>query len=218
MKIDIVIKDVSVEIAQQIFALIGGDAKVEQVTEAKAETIKTDAHLPFTCEWCGRKFKSQNSVNSHKKYCEDRPKEKVVKKEKKETVKEAPKKAPVQKKRKVKVPTQKKKDPPKPTFVTPADQVIADAVVTSVLANGNNISASASISHNIVVGLRKKYGDSDQLKKFAQTLEGSVALVLKKIEKALGAGVCMGMPLPDGYQIAVFDNKGITKSKLMKSL
>lgn len=214
MKIDIVIKDVSVEIAQQIFALIGGDAKVEQVTKTETETIKTDAHLPFSCEWCGREFKSQNSVNSHLKYCEDKP----AKKE--EKVAQEPPKQPKhpKKARQVRVPTQKKKDPPKPSFVAPKDAALKEAVVTSVLANGTNISSSAGISHEIVAGLRNAQGASDELKKFSQNLELKIAEYLKAIEKTLGVGVCMGMPLPDGYQIAVFDNKGLTKSKLLKSL
>lgn len=215
MKIDIVIKDVSVEIAQQIFALIGGDTKVEQVTRTETETIKTDAHLPFSCEWCGRKFKSQNSVNSHKKYCEDKP----AKKEEKVVVEEPPKQPKHPKKaRQVKTPVRKKKDPPKPSFVAPNDSAIKEAVVTSVLANGTNISSSAGISHEIVVGLRKAQGASSELNKFAQNLELTIAGHLKAIEKSLGVGVCMGMPLPDGYQIAVFDNKGLTKAKLLKSL
>ena len=64
MKIDIVIKDVDAKLAQQIFALIGEDVKFEQTT--KEETVVVD-DLPFDCQYCGRKFKSQNTEQANER-------------------------------------------------------------------------------------------------------------------------------------------------------
>jgi len=210
MKIDIIIKDVSVEIAQQIFALVGGDAKIEQVTETKAETIKTDAHLLFACEWCGRKYKSQNSVNSHLKHCKDKPaKEESTESETVAPVEPAPKKAP--KRRVIAPPKQKKKVAPKPTFNAPSVSDLKKVVVTAVLNNGNDITSSAGIYHELAASLKKAQGSSEQLETWLKGKEQVIASTLRKLEAHLGAGQCMGMDLPDGYQIAIFADLGSLK-------
>lgn len=222
MKIDIIIKDVSVEIAQQIFALVGGGTKIEQVTDTKTETIKTDAHLPFDCEWCGRKFKSQNSVNSHLKYCKDKPANKA--KAKPEEVKPEPEAKLVADKPAVKKPAEKKKHtrravvvkPPKkketkPAFVAPSDTELSRTVASLVINNGHDITSTASVVHHIYEGLKSKHGVSEKLTQYAQKLDKLVTERLIKIESFLGAGQCMGMSLPDGYQIAVFADHGSLK-------
>jgi len=217
MKIDIVIKDVSVEIAQQIFALIGGDAEVKQVTKPKAETIKTDAHLHFACEWCGRKYKSQNSVNSHLKYCKDKPANKVEAKP--EEVKPAEPEPKKEKKRLViPTPPPKKKVAPKPTFNAPSELDLKKVVVTAVLNNGNDITSSAGIYHELAASLKKAQGPSDMLDRWLKGKEQVIADTLRKLEAHLGAGQCMGMNLPDGYQIAIFADLGsLTLDELVKA-
>jgi hypothetical protein len=218
MKIDIVIKDVSVEVAQQIFALVGGDAKIERVAGAKTETIKTDAHLRFDCEWCGRKYQSQNSVNSHLKHCKDKPaKQEDAESEAVAPVKPAPKKEP--KRRVIAPPKKKKKVAPKPTFNAPSELDLKKVVVTAVLNNGNDITSSAGIYHELAASLKKAQGTSEQLEAWLKGKEQAIAGTLRKLEAHLGAGQCMGMDLPDGYQIAIFADLGsLTLDKLLKAL
>ena len=203
MKIDIVIKDVSVEVAQQIFALVGDSAKVEEKPVAPVER--------FNCPHCDRKFVSQNSVNSHQKYCKEKP---VATEPEEKAAVEKPVEKPVEKKeRKRRVVSAKppKKKESKPAFVAPSKADLNRTVATLVINNGHDITSTASVVHHICDGLKSKHGASDKLTKYAQKLDKLVTERLIKIESFLGAGQCMGMSLPDGYQIAVFADHGSLK-------
>lgn len=216
MKIDIVIKDVDAKLAQQIFALIGEDVKFEQTT--KEETVVVD-DLPFDCQYCGRKFKSQNSVNSHLKYCKDKPANKAkAKPEEVKPVEPEPKKE--KKRRIISTPKpKKKKEVVKPSFNAPSELDLKKVVASAVINNGSNISSSSGICHELATNLRKAQGPSDALDKYVREVEQEIAKHLRKLEAHLGASQCMGMDLPDGYQIAVFANlESLTLDKLVKAL
>lgn len=204
MNIDIIIKDVNVELAKRIFKLVEEEDKKVTVHEKNGKSSKR-----FPCSDCGKTYASQNSLNAHGKHCK-----KTAKAETTEVV--APKK---EKRGRDVAPPEKKPVKKEPKFRAPTENDLKKVVAAAVIANGNNITSSESIWHDLKSNLRKVQGASKALDSYLKGLEPTIASHLRTLEKHLGAGQCMGMDVDTGYQVAIFaDLEKLTLANLLKAL
>ena len=225
MKIDIIIKDVDVSIAQKILALLPNDEKVTAKKVVKAPVVKeTTKSVPlekafkkakskkkYTCDRCGKQYTYANSYNSHRKHC-------------KASVEETPKpkkEKPAKKKfeRKVTPPKQKTKKA-KLTYQGISDSEIEDMTLSALTGNPNTIVTSAQIAGNYVSTVQRNFGKTaPKVTSMAKAIEGKIVAVMVRAAKALGPSQCMSMPIePNGLQIALFAKSGLTLRSLKKEL
>ena len=225
MKIDIIIKDVDVSIAQKILALLPNDEKVTAKKVVKAPVVKkTTKSVPlerafkkakskkkYTCDRCGKQYTYANSYNSHRKHC-------------KASVEETPKpkkEKPAKKKfeRKVTLPKRKTKKA-KLTYQGISDSEIEDMTLSALTGNPNTIVTSAQIAGNYVSTVQRNFGKTaPEVTSMAKALEGKIVAVMVRAAKALGPSQCMSMPIePNGLQIALFAKSGLTLRSLKKKL
>ena len=227
MRIDLIIKDVNVTVAQKILGLLDKteNVTVEQVVKATPVVTSPTNKVPLekafkeaktlkrsTCAACGDKYVY---VNSHNKHCKAGMKKEEPKplKTKAQPVKKATPKFV----REIKVPKKPvKKEQPKYEGIS--DDYLTDMVISVLTANLNAIVTSAQISSSYVVAQTKKFGDTTEVKELKKTLEPRVVALLEKAANALGPSQCMSMPIaPNGVQVALFA-KSVSIKDLKKKL
>jgi hypothetical protein len=231
VKINITIEDLEIT-SEQLLALLGEDAEMTMVT--KEETP--------ACPDCGKRFKSQSSVNSHLKHCrtatvvEVKPtKAKKAKKAKKEK----PKRACTQcgttttaAWRKVKTENgpwcnkcaqqeiRDNKKPKKPSYPGLTDAEVLNAVVSVLVSRTKEITTAHLIADQIVKIAASKYADNKKLTKLKETILDRVTQGIKQVGKALGMTECMVVDVNvdgrNGAQIAMFPAKEYSVKELLK--
>lgn len=226
MKIDIIIKDVDVSIAQKILALLPNDEKVTVEKVAKTPVVeKATKSVPleqafkeakankkrYTCDRCSKVYVYANSYNSHRKHC------KASVEETHKPKKEKPAKKKFE--RKIALPKNKAKKA-KPTYKVITDTEVEDMVLSALTGNPNTIVTSAQIAGNYIATVQKKFGKkAPEVISMAKTIESEVVSVMIRAAKALGTSQCMSMPIePNGLQIALFAKSGLTLKSLKKKL
>jgi hypothetical protein len=226
MRIDLIIKDVNVTVAQKILGLLDNteNVTIEQVVEATPVVTSPTNKVPLekafkeaktlkrkTCAACGDKYVY---INSHSKHCKAGMKKEEPKplETKAEPVKATPKFV-----REIKVPSKPvKKEQPKYEGIS--DDHLTDMVISVLTANLNAIVTSAQISSSYIAAQTKKFGDTTEVKELKKTLEPRVVTLLEKAAKALGPSHCMSMPIaPNGVQVALFAT-GVSIKDLEKKL
>lgn len=226
MKIDIIIKDVDVSIAQKILALLPNDKrvtthKVVDSTPVVEETIKSvplaeafneakKNRKSYTCEGCGKSFVYAKSYNKCRIRCKTEEKTPKPKKDK-----------PAKKKfvRNIAVPMPKVKKA-KLTYQGISDSEIEDMTLSALTGNPNTIVTSAQIAGNYVSTVQRNFGKTaPEVTSMAKTIEHKIVTVMVRAAKALGPSQCMSMPIePNGLQIALFAKSGLTLRSLKKKL
>jgi len=218
MRIDLIIKDVNVSMAQKIMALLDKDEKVTvekvvnevPVTET-APVLKTE-RKKYACADCGKEYVYANSYNSHRKHCKTIEIKEPVSEEPKQPVKAKPKFV-----RQISVPNKPAKVE-KPKYKGISNEDLTDMVISVLTANLNAIVTSAQISSGYIAAQTKKFGNTTEVKELIKTLEPRVVTLLEKAAKALGPSQCMSMPIaPNGVQVALFA-KSISIKNLKKKL
>jgi predicted transcriptional regulator len=226
MKIDIIIKDVDVSVAQKILALLPNDETVTVEKVAKTPVVeKATKSVPlekafkeakankkrYTCDRCGKVYVYANSYNSHRKHC-------------KASVEETPKpkkEKPAKKKfeRKMALPKRKVKKA-KLTYKGISDSEVEDMTLSALTGNPNTIVTSAQIAGNYVSTVQRNFGKTaPEVTSMAKAIEGRIVAVMVRATKALGTSQCMSMPIePNGLQIALFAKSGLTLRSLKKKL
>ena len=218
MRIDLIIKDVDVSVAQKIMALLDKDEKVtvekvvKEVPVTDTAPVSKTERKPYTCAVCGKEYTYSNSYRKHAKHCKTIETKEPVYEELMQPVKAKPKFV-----RDIKVPKKPVKKE-RPTYKGISNDHLTDMVISVLTANLNATLTSAQISSSYVSAQNKKFGDTAEVKELKKTLEPRVVTLLEKAAKALGPSQCMSMPIaPNGVQVALFA-KSISIKDLKKKL
>lgn len=226
MKIDIIIKDVDVSIAQKILALLPNDKRVttHKVVDPTPVVEETTKSVPlaeafneakkkrksYTCEGCGKSFTYAKSYNKCRIRCKTEEKTPEPKKEK-----------PAKKKfeRKITLSKQKVKKA-KLTYKGISDSEVEDMTLSALTGNPNTIVTSAQIAGNYISTVQRNFGKTaPEVTSMAKSIEHKIVAVMVRAAKALGPSQCMSMPIePNGLQIALFAKSGLTLRSLKKKL
>jgi hypothetical protein len=226
MKIDIIIKDVDVSIAQKILALLPNDKRVttHKVVDPTPVVEETTKSVPlaeafneakkkrksYTCEGCGKSFTYAKSYNKCRIRCKTEEETTKPKKEK-----------PAKKKfeRKITLPKRKVKKA-KLTYKGISDSEVEDMTLSALTGNPNTIVTSAQIAGNYISTVQRNFGKTaPEVTSMAKSIEGKIVAVMVRAAKALGPSQCMSMPIvPNGLQIALFAKSGLTLRSLKKKL
>ncbi len=226
MKIDIIIKDVDVSIAQKILALLPNDKRVttHKVVDPTPVVEETTKSVPlaeafneakkkrksYTCEGCGKSFTYAKSYNKCRIRCKTEEKTPEPKKEK-----------PAKKKfeRKITLSKQKVKKA-KLTYKGISDSEVEDMTLSALTGNPNTIVTSAQIAGNYISTVQRNFGKTaPEVTSMAKSIEHKIVAVMVRAAKALGPSQCMSMPIePNSLQIALFAKSGLTLRSLKKKL
>jgi len=235
MKIDIIIKDVDVSIAQKILALLPNDKRVttHKVVDPTPVVEETTKSVPlaeafneakkkrksYTCEGCGKSFTYAKSYNKCRIRCkteEKTPEPKKDKPAKKKFVRTSTRRGIH---RKIDVPKQKVKKA-KLTYKGISDSEVEDMTLSALTGNPNTIVTSAQIAGNYISTVQRNFGKTaPEVTSMAKSIEHKIVAVMVRAAKALGPSQCMSMPIePNGLQIALFAKSGLTLRSLKKKL
>ena len=213
--IEIVIK-VDVDDAELMRLLNLGQVVIPEEKQLTKEAEVTEFKCPH-CEYSG---KNQNAVNSHLKYCKNKPEAK------KETAaptsghqrnpEAKPGRSSSPQKRKIEV---KPKPKVKPYIPLP-DADLKQMVVSAVLAGNGEMVLSEAIANAHIKRVRKELGNNPAADKDLKSFEAKVTKILRRIAAIIGPDYCVHMEMAgeDSFGVAILGTGSLTAESLLKEL
>lgn len=190
------------------------------VISEENQTVKEAEVTEFKCPHCEYSGKNQNSVNSHLKYCKNKPEAK------KETV--APTSGQQQNpeakqgesspqwKRKIEVKPKPKVKP----YIPLSDADVKQMVVSAVLAGTGDMVLSESIANAHIKRVRKDIGNNPAAEKDLKSFEARVTKILRRIAAIMGPDDCVHMEMAgeDSFGVTILGTGSLTAESLLKKL